>query len=114
MHFPLFTTGPDLDELPNTHRRFLSPRPSNMSSSVNAGTKFFLHDNSQKCRANQQQQQQQQRVLSSFTSSASSAISPNNNVCSSNNDGTIQQTPSILAAATLPRNFSNHGRRILN
>ena len=34
----------------------------------------------------------------------------NSNNCS-NNDGThqINQTPSILAASTLPRNFSNKG-----
>ena len=69
-----------------------------------------------KCRASQQQ-----RVLSSFSSSAamSSSMSndnnrdnnDNNNANCSTNDGThqINQTPSILAASTLPRNFSNKG-----
>ena len=104
--------GPDQDELHPTHRRFISPRPSA------SGTKLYIHDNSLKCRANQQQQQ---RILSSFSSTAAmaSSISNDNNRDSndinsnncSTNDGThqINQTPSILAASTLPRNFSNKG-----
>ena len=105
-------SGPDQDELHPNHRRFISPRPST------SGTKLYIHDNSLKCRTNQQQQQ---RILSSFSSSAAMASSisnDNNRDCNdnnsnncSNNDGThqINQTPSILAASTLPRNFSNKG-----
>ena len=90
-----------------THRRFISPRPSG------GGTKLYIHDNSLKCRANQQHQQQ--RVLSSFSASSNNTNGSNNidhNTNCSNMDGTnlqIQQTPSILAAATLPRNFNNQG-----
>ena len=107
----IISFGPDGDDFLHSHqRRFVSPRPP--------GANLYIHDNSLKCRSNQQQQ----RVLSSF--SASSAMSsslqdPNNgcgnNVinpnCSNNVDGSnqIQQTPSILAAATLPRNFNNQG-----
>ena len=107
-----FQLDPDNEEVPNTHRRFISPRPSA------SGAKLYLHDNSLKCRTNQQQQ----RVLSSFSSAMamSSSVSSNNNSSNGNNncssiDGThqIQQTPSILAAATLPRNFSNQGRYLV-
>ena len=110
--FNFFQLDPDNEEVPNTHRRFISPRPSA------SGAKLYLHDNSLKCRTNQQQQ----RVLSSFSSAMamSSSVSSNNNSGNGNNncssiDGThqIQQTPSILAAATLPRNFSNQGRYLV-
>ena len=108
--FQIAYLGPDGEDFIHSQRRFVSPRPP--------GAKLYIHDNSLKCRSNQQQQ----RILSSF--SASSAMSssihdPNNGCgngvinqnCSNNVDGSnqIQQTPSILAAATLPRNFNNQG-----
>ena len=103
--------GPDIEEIHNSHTRFISPRPSG------SGSKLYLHDNSLKCRANQQKKP----ALSSFSSALAmsnplssnncSGNSNNNNNNCSTHDGTrqIQQTPSILAAATLPRNFSNQG-----